>query len=82
VIVVGFDGSDDVNKSIMDGKIDAGALQPVAELATQAVAQADAFIKTGKTGKPEKQSIDMVLITPENACQFTGFAPNGKTSCP
>jgi erythritol transport system substrate-binding protein len=82
VIVVGFDGSDDVNKSIMDGKIDAGALQPVAELATQAVVQADAFIKTGKTGKPEKQSIDMVLITPENACQFTGFAPNGKTSCP
>ena len=32
VIVVGFDGSDDVNVSIMNGEIDAGALQPVAEL--------------------------------------------------
>jgi erythritol transport system substrate-binding protein len=81
VIVVGFDGSDDVNTSIMKGEIKAGALQPVAELATQAAVQADAYIKTGKTGKPEKQTIDMVLLTPENACQYTGFAPNGKTSC-
>ena len=82
VIVVGFDGSDDVNASILAGKIAAGALQPVAEMAIQAAIQADAYIKTGKTGKPEKQSIDMVLLTPENACQYTGFAPNGKTSCP
>jgi ABC-type sugar transport system substrate-binding protein len=82
VIVVGFDGSDDVNKSIMSGEIKAGALQPVAELATQAAIQADLFIRTGSTGKPEKQTIDMVLLTPENACQYTGFGPNGKTSCP
>jgi ABC-type sugar transport system substrate-binding protein len=82
VIVVGFDGSDDVNASILAGKIDAGALQPVAEMAIQAAIQADAYIKTGSTGKPEKQSIDMVLLTPANACQYTGFAPNGKTSCP
>jgi ABC-type sugar transport system substrate-binding protein len=82
VIVVGFDGSDDVNESIMDGKIDAGALQPVAEMAIQAAIQADEYIRTGSTGKPEKQSIDMVLLTPENACQYTQFAPNGKTSCP
>ncbi|MCA2000851.1 MAG: D-ribose ABC transporter substrate-binding protein [Chloroflexi bacterium] len=82
VIVVGFDGSDDVNASILAGKIDAGALQPVAEMAIQAAIQADLYIRTGSTGKPEKQSIDMVLLTPENACQYTGFAPNGKTSCP
>ncbi len=82
VIVVGFDGSDDVNDSILAGKIDAGALQPVAEMAIQAAIQADLFIRTGSTGKPEKQSIDMVLITPANACQYTQFAPNGKTSCP
>ena len=82
VVVVGFDGSDDVNESMLKGEIDAGALQPVAELATQAVIQADLYIRTGSTGKPEKQSLDMVLLTPENACQYTGFAPNGKTSCP
>jgi ABC-type sugar transport system substrate-binding protein len=44
VIVVGFDGSDDVNESILAGKIDAGALQPVAEMAIQAAIQADAYI--------------------------------------
>jgi erythritol transport system substrate-binding protein len=82
VFVVGFDGSDDVNESILAGNIDAGALQPVAEMAIQAAIQADAYIKTGETGKPEKQSIDMVLLTADNACQYTGFAPNGKTSCP
>jgi hypothetical protein len=37
------------------------------------------FIRTGSTGKPEKQSIDMVLLTPENACQYKGFAPTGST---
>lgn len=82
VIVVGFDGSDDVNESMLAGKIDAGALQPVAEMANQAVIQADAYLKTGSTGLPEKQTIDMVLLTPENACQYTQYAPNGKTSCP
>jgi erythritol transport system substrate-binding protein len=82
VIVVGFDGSDDVNESILAGKIDAGSLQPVAEMAIQAAIQADLYLRTGDTGKPEKQSIDMVLLTPENACQYTLFAPNGKTSCP
>jgi erythritol transport system substrate-binding protein len=54
----------------------------VAEMAIQAAIQADQYIRTGDTGKPEKQSIDMVLLTPENACQYTLFAPNGKTSCP
>jgi erythritol transport system substrate-binding protein len=82
VIVVGFDGSDDVNESIMAGKIDAGALQPVAEMSIQAAIQADQYLRTGDTGKPEKQTIDMVLLTPENACQYTEYAPNGKTSCP
>ncbi|HDQ70778.1 MAG TPA: D-ribose ABC transporter substrate-binding protein [Chloroflexi bacterium] len=82
VIVAGFDGSDDVNESMLAGKIDVGGLQPVAEMATQAAIQADLYIRTGSTGKPEKQSIDMVLLTPANACMYTGYAPNGKTSCP
>ena len=58
VIVAGFDGSDDVNESMLAGKIDAGALQPVAEMAIQAAIQADLYIRTGDTGKPEKQSIE------------------------
>jgi erythritol transport system substrate-binding protein len=84
VIVVGFDGSDDAIQSIGKGELKATSLQPVAEMATQAAIQADAYIKSGgKTDKPEKQSIDMVLITPENFCQYKTFAPTGSTeACP
>ena len=79
VIVVGFDGSDDAIQSIMKGELKATSLQPVAEMAQQAVIQADQYIKSGSTGKPEKQSIDMVLLTAENACQYKTFAPTGST---
>ncbi len=78
VICVGFDGSDDAIESIMKGELKATSLQPVAEMASQAAIQADKWIKTGKTGKPEKQSIDMVLLTPENADQYEKFAPKPK----
>jgi len=75
VICVGFDGSDEAIESIMKGELKATALQPVAEMALQAAIQADEWIRTGSTGKPEKQSIDMVLLTPENADQYEGYAP-------
>jgi len=83
VIVVGFDGSDDAIQSIGKGELKATSLQPVAAMAEQAAIQADQMIKSGSTGKPEKQSIDMVLITPENYCQYETFAPTGSTeACP
>ena len=75
VIVVGFDGSDDAIASIVAGELKATALQPVADMAIQAAIQADAFIKNGSSSLPEKQSIDMVLLTPENAGNYAQFAP-------
>ncbi|MDA3950738.1 MAG: D-ribose ABC transporter substrate-binding protein [Spirochaeta sp.] len=75
VIVVGFDGSDDALQSILRGELEATSLQPVAEMAQRAAIQADEWIRTGSTGLPEKQSIDMVVITPENADQYRSFAP-------
>jgi len=75
VICVGFDGSDDVIDSIKAGKIDATVLQPCTRGAEMAVEQADAYIKTGKTGLPEKQSVDCQLITPKNADKFHLFGP-------
>lgn len=82
IIVVGFDGSDDAIVSINKGELKATSLQPVAEMAIQAAIQADAYITSGSTGLPEKQSIDMVLLTPDNACQYFQFAPvaEGETS--
>lgn len=74
VIVVGFDGSNDVRDSIMKGGIKATVLQPAYAQAQMAVEQADAYLKTGSTGVDEKQLMDCVLINAENAAQLETFA--------
>jgi erythritol transport system substrate-binding protein len=73
VIVVGFDGSNDVRDAIKSGKIEATVMQPAYQISQMAVEEADTYLKTGKTGKPEKQSIDCVLITPANASKLDNF---------
>lgn len=74
VIVVGFDGSNDVRDSIKAGGIKATVLQPAFAQAQMAVVQADEFIKTGKGPAEEKQLMDCVLINPDNADKLETFA--------
>ncbi|MEA5146099.1 MAG: substrate-binding domain-containing protein, partial [Candidatus Limiplasma sp.] len=74
VIVCGFDGSNDVRDSILRDEIKATGLQPIAYISEQAVVQADAYIKTGSTDKEEKQLMDCVLITKDNAATLDNFA--------
>jgi erythritol transport system substrate-binding protein len=74
VIVVGFDGSNDVRDSILAGDIKATVLQPAYRIAQMAVEQADKYLKTGSTGLPEKQLMDCVLINPDNAGKLETFA--------
>jgi erythritol transport system substrate-binding protein len=73
IIVVGFDGSNDVRDSIKQGGIKATVLQPAYREAQLAVEQADAYIKTKAAPKSEKQLMDCVLITPSNAAQLDTF---------
>jgi len=73
VIVVGFDGSNDVRDSILAGDIKATVLQTCASNAELAVVQADKFIKTGSTGKAEKQLTDCALVDPKNAKKLNNF---------
>jgi len=73
VIVVGFDGSNDVRDSIIAGDVKATVLQTCATNAEMAVQQADAYIKNGKTGKPEKQLTDCILIDSKNAKKLNNF---------
>ncbi len=75
VIVVGFDGSPEVMDSIRAGEIDATVLQPVANFSEIAVDLADTYIQTGELPAEEKQSIDCILITPENVDEYGVFAP-------
>ncbi|HVN55978.1 MAG TPA: substrate-binding domain-containing protein, partial [Anaerolineaceae bacterium] len=74
VIVVGFDGSDDAGQGIKDGSIKATVLQPIVGLATMAVDQADQYLKNGKTGLDEKQTVDCILITKANVAGLKNFA--------
>lgn len=76
VIVVGFDGSNDVRDSILAGGIKATVLQPAFEQAQLAVTQADTYLKTGTTGLDEKQLMDCVLINGDNAGMLETFALN------
>jgi erythritol transport system substrate-binding protein len=73
IIVAGFDGSPDAVEAIKKGTLLATGLQPAVQISELAVEQADEFIKNGKASKPEKQSIDCVLVTKDNADQFGVF---------
>jgi erythritol transport system substrate-binding protein len=73
VIVVGFDGSNDVRDSILAGEIKATVLQPCYRQAEMAVEQADKYINEGSTGLPEKQLMDCVLINADNAAKLETF---------
>jgi erythritol transport system substrate-binding protein len=74
VIVVGFDGSNDVRDSITSGGIKATVLQPAYAQAQNAVIQADEYIKNKKSPAQEKQLMDCVLINSENASKLETFA--------
>ena len=74
VIVVGFDGSNDVRDAIKSGQIAATVLQPAHRQAQWAVELADQYLKTKSTGKPEKISMDCVLINKANAGKLETFA--------
>ena len=76
VTVVGFDGSNDVRDSILtqaDGSVRATGLQPIALITAMAVDQADKYLKTGSTGVDEKQLVDCILITIDNAAKLNNF---------
>ncbi len=71
--VGGFDGSPDAVAAVKAGEMQYTVLQPVATFSAEAVRQADSFIKTGKTGADsEKQLFDCILVTKDNADDFTG----------
>jgi erythritol transport system substrate-binding protein len=74
VIVVGFDGSNDVRDSINSSGIKATVMQPAYAQAQMAVVQANDFIKNGKKPAEEKQLMDCVLITADNAGKLETFA--------
>lgn len=78
VIVGGFDGNSDAAAAITDKSMAYTVLQPIVTLAKMAIAQAHSFLTTGETGvADEKQSVDCVLINPDNVGKYTSWALEG-----
>jgi erythritol transport system substrate-binding protein len=71
--IVGFDGSPDAIDAIRVGEIQATALQPAVLISKLAVDEADRYLKTGSTDKPEEQIIPCDLVTRVNADDFRNF---------
>jgi len=74
VKVLGFDGNQDAVNAVKSGELVATVLQPIVTGTELAIKQLDSVIKNGKTGvSDEKQALDCVLITKENADAVTNF---------
>ncbi|GAA1849875.1 D-ribose ABC transporter substrate-binding protein [Microlunatus capsulatus] len=74
VKVLGFDGNQDAADAVKDGEMVATVLQPIVEGTTKAVEQLNGVLTGGETGVPEeKQAIDCVLITKDNADKLDNF---------
>jgi erythritol transport system substrate-binding protein len=71
--IVGFDGSPDAISAIKAGQMQATALQPAVYIARLAVDEADRYLRTGSTGKPEEQIIPCDLVTKANADDYENF---------
>jgi erythritol transport system substrate-binding protein len=71
--IVGFDGSPDAIEAIRSGAIRATALQPAVFISKLAVDEADRYLKTGSTGKPEEQIVACDLVTRNNADDYQNF---------
>ena len=71
--IVGFDGSPDAIDAIKDGALQATALQPAVLISKLAIDEADRYLKTGSTGKPERQIIPCDLVTRDNANDYRDF---------
>jgi erythritol transport system substrate-binding protein len=71
--IVGFDGSPDAVEAIRRGELQATALQPAVLISQLAVDEADAFLKKGSTGKPERQIILCDLVTKANVDDYRNF---------
>lgn len=73
VIVIGLDGSDEAADAIRNGTMLGTALQQAKTISEMAVEQADVYLKTGKTGKDEKQLVECIIITKANVDKLKTF---------
>lgn len=72
VKVFGFDGADDVVRSVAEGKITATVMQFPKTMARTAAENADRFIK-GQREFPQRVPVSVELVTKENVAKFGDY---------
>ena len=77
IAIVGVDGSDEAAEQIKAGAMVGTALQQAALIAEMGAEQADQYLKTGSTGKDEKQLVDCIAITKDNVDKLKNFVYSG-----
>jgi ABC-type sugar transport system substrate-binding protein len=77
VKVFGFDGADDVVKSIVEGKIVATGMQFPKKMARQSAEFADEYIK-GKRDFAQKIPVPVEIVTKENVSNYGNYGNYGK----
>ena len=77
IAIVGVDGSDEAAEQIKSGIMVGTALQQAALIAEMGAEQADQYLKTGSTGKDEKQLVDCIAITKDNVDKLKNFVYSG-----
>lgn len=73
IVITGLDGSPDAFAAIRSGTLRATSLQPAVLIARLAVDEALRFLRTGSTGKPERQIIPCDLVTQQNVDDYRDF---------
>jgi len=73
IVVTGFDGSPEALAAISSGQLRATTLQPAVLIARKAVDEADRYLKTGSTGRPERQIVPCDLVTSQNVKDYGDF---------
>jgi len=73
ILITGFDGSPDALAAIASGDLQATTMQPAVLIARLAVDEANQFLKTGRTGKAERQVIACDLVTKANVTDYRDF---------
>ena len=73
IVVTGLDGSPDAIAAIRSQVLRATSLQPAVMISRLAVDEADQFLRSGTTGKPERQIIPCDLVTLQNSENYSNF---------
>ena len=73
IVVTGFDGNPDAVTAVRKGELRATTLQPAVLIAREAVDEADRYLRSGSTGKPERQVILCDLVTAQTAGDYRDF---------